>query len=116
MSLFDNIVRLLQTPDTLQTHSVYTHPKSVVLVGGLLSVTEFEVFQIAYRQWFGVEGPATAIERAYKTYVYEQVVPHWVRHFCQKIQKLRQSGELDPRRFTQHRDRRPGMSKNILLA
>lgn len=47
----------------------------------ILEKTEFEVFEMAYQAWYR-EIPDTArLERVFATYMFNGVVPFWVRQF-----------------------------------
>lgn len=116
MAFFDDIGRLLRSSNSLETHSVYANPKTVVVVSNRLSITEYEVFRIAYRQWFGVDATDKDLKKVFIRYIFENQLPHWVRHFCIKVVRLHESGKLEVQEFTGQRDRRAGMSKNILIA
>ncbi len=116
MAFFDDITRLLQSTNTPDAHSACTSPKTVVIVSNVLTVSEFEVFRIAYRQWFGVEAADQDLHQSFTRYIFSRQMPHWVRHFCATILSLHRSGSLEAHEFTGQRDRRAGMSKNILIA
>jgi len=72
---------------------------SVLRTASLLSVGEFRVFQIAYAQWYGEEGDEKMIERYFTGYMFNDIVPVWVRHFCTRILKLDSEDALDPAEF-----------------
>lgn len=65
----------------------------------LLQVTEFRVFEMAYREWYGVRARQYLIEKHFRDYMFHRVVPGWVSHFARRIVALSQAGELDPRDF-----------------
>jgi hypothetical protein len=54
-------------------------------VTGRLRITEFELFQRAHHEWFGHAAEEKALERVYVAYMFNQAVPHWVRHFCRRF-------------------------------
>ena len=72
---------------------------SVLRASSLLSVGEFRVFEIAYEDWYGQSGEETMIEKHFTGYMFNDIVPPWVRHFCKKILKLDDEGTLDPKDF-----------------
>lgn len=73
--------------------------QAVVEASNLLAVSEFRLFEIAYLQWYGVEGDAEAIERQFLPYMFQERVPHYVRAFTRKVLGLAREGELDPGEF-----------------
>ena len=72
---------------------------SVLKAASLLSVGEFRVFEIAYEQWYGERGEEKTIEKYFTSYMFNDIVPVWVRDFCKKIVKLDQDDVLDPAEF-----------------
>lgn len=76
-------------PDTLE----------VLDTSALLEITEFEVFRIAYQRWYGRMEKDAVLEPFFTNYMFNDVVPFWVRHFTQHILKLAHERRLDPREF-----------------
>ncbi len=72
---------------------------SVLRVSSLLSVGEFKIFELAYEDWYGEAGDEMMIEKHFTGYMFNDLVPPWVRHFCKKVMKRDQEGELDPGEF-----------------
>lgn len=56
-----------------------------------LGVTEYQVFEEAWRQWYGAE-PPHRLERIFVRYMFHGEAPHWVRHFCRRVAAC--NGEL----------------------
>ena len=86
----------------LKTEGRRQSPESsdVAHAAALLETTEFELFQIAYRRWFGHDCSAEQIEQTYFVpYMFKQDVPTWVRHFAQEVVAEDQAKRLDPRRY-----------------
>ncbi len=71
----------------------------VLSSASLLSIGEFRVFEIAYEQWYGEAGDEKHIEKHFTSYMFNDIVPVWVRHFCKKIVKLDDEDALDPAEF-----------------
>lgn len=71
----------------------------VLRASSLLSVGEFRVFEIAYEQWYGESGDEKHIEKHFTAYMFKDIVPAWVRHFCKKIVELDEDDALDPAEF-----------------
>ena len=61
-----------------------------------LDVGEFQLFQLAYRAWYGVEADPKVLEQEFLEYMLHDQVPPWVRQFARNIIKSDDSGRLDP--------------------
>lgn len=48
----------------------------------ILQKTEFELFQTAYRAWYREEPEVDRLERIFASYMFDEVVPFWVRQFA----------------------------------
>ncbi len=84
----------------------------VLRTASLLSVPEFRVFEIAYEQWFGNRADEKTIERYYVGYMFRDIVPMWVRHFCHRVIALDAEDALDPAAFGIKRRRATQAQKN----
>lgn len=73
--------------------------RDVLNTAAVLETTEFNVFRLAYRKWFGKLTSDTEIERFYVPYMFREVVPPWVRSFCRVILKSEENGQLDAREY-----------------
>jgi hypothetical protein len=73
--------------------------QAVVDASNLLAVSEFRLFEIAYANWYGVEGDSNAIEHQFLPYMFQERVPHYVRAFTRKVRGLEKTGSLDPGEF-----------------
>lgn len=71
--------------------------QGVVEVAALLRVSEFEVFRLAYRQWFGQPPLEPALKAPFQGYLQTAVAPAWVRAFVRQVLALQREGNLDPR-------------------
>lgn len=80
--------------------------KAVLETSGLLAVSEFRVFELAYVNWYGVETDEKTIERHFLPYMFREEVPHYVRAFTRTILGLERADRLDPRDFGIEPDRR----------
>lgn len=72
---------------------------AVVKTSGLLAVSEFRVFELAWEAWYGVGTDEKTIEGHFLPYMFQERVPHFVRAFTRRVLSLDRAGELDPRRF-----------------
>ncbi len=88
---------------------------------GLLDVSEFRFFQIAYTQWYGQDILESQLEYVFADYMFESSIPHWVRHFTRKIIDSFNKEALDPINFniarpqTTKKLRSAGIRYTILL-
>jgi len=65
----------------------------------LLQVTEFKVFELAYKDWFGTMPRPYIIEPHFNNYMFNRIIPVWVKHFCRRVVEMGREGTLDPRAF-----------------
>ena len=79
---------------------------AVVETSGLLAISEFRVFELAYAHWYGVETDEKTIERHFLPYMFQEQVPHYVRAFTRKVLRLEEAGEFDPAGFGIEPERR----------
>jgi hypothetical protein len=73
--------------------------QDVVDAAWALKVSEFNLFLIAYRRWFGREPDHKQLERIFAHYLFQQAVPGWVRLLCRQVQQVAAAGPLDRRAF-----------------
>ena len=65
----------------------------------LLDITEFRLFQIAYNWSFGATVPEEQIEAHFIPYMFEKVVPSWVKSFTSQVLQMESDGGVDPEVF-----------------
>lgn len=51
----------------------------------ILKLSQFDVFRLAYRRWYGREADFRALERVFGRYLTHGVAPHWVRHLARDL-------------------------------
>ena len=71
----------------------------VANIAGLLEITEFRVFQLAFGEWYGRKIRDYEAEDYFTAFMYHDRVPFWVRRFCHKVQNLHDAGTLNPLDF-----------------
>jgi len=59
--------------------------QQVGIAARLLNIGEFNVFQAAYREWFGREAGAGIIEGYFKAWLLDGLAPFWVRSYTRPI-------------------------------
>lgn len=47
-----------------------------------LRLSEFNLFRLAYRRWYGRECETRMLERIFGNYLTSGMAPHWVRHLA----------------------------------
>lgn len=55
--------------------------------------------EIAYEQWYGEKGDEETIEKHFIPYMFKDIVPMWVRHFCKRVLQLDEDESLNPADF-----------------
>ncbi len=65
----------------------------------LLEITEFRLFELAYREWFGREADQAALEPPFVQYMFAQQAPAWVRHFARNVIACDRDGRLERAEF-----------------
>lgn len=63
----------------------------------MLDVTEFKLFHMAFADWHGYEADSDEIEPFFVKYMFEDVVPYWVRQYTRKVLRLAHEGQLSRR-------------------
>ena len=64
-----------------------------------LEVREFKLFELAYKDWYGKRPLAHVVEAHFSNYMFNKVIPAWVRSFSRRIVDLHNAGDLDPKSF-----------------
>jgi hypothetical protein len=88
--------------------------RAVLDISALLGISEFRLFHLAYRFWYGDDAAEETIERYFIPYMFHDAVPPWVRHFTNHVTSRAGEGRLDPaeygiaRRFATNADIRRG--------
>ncbi len=88
-----------RTPRNIEQKLCQKELEGVMLASRLLQITEFNFFRLSYAQWYGHEVSENGLEHIFAEYMFEDIVPHWVRHFTRKIVSLFEKGTLDPCEF-----------------
>ena len=75
----------------------------VARAANFLEIGEFQILQIAYYEWFGEEMPEAMNDQIFRTFMMQNQVPHWARHFARQIIDQEAKGTLDERAPYYHR-------------
>lgn len=69
----------------------------------LLQVGEFQLIQLAYRDWHGDDLPEAMVALLFKEYMLRDAVPHWARHYARTIIDGFERGNIDENAAHYHR-------------
>lgn len=67
----------------------------VIQAANLLQVGEFQLLQLAYRDWYGEALPEAMVSDLFTAYMLRNEVPSWARHYARKIIALDDRHALD---------------------
>lgn len=69
----------------------------------LLDIKEFDVFELAYKEWFGHVPQPHVSEAHFANYMFNQQIPIWVRRYTRKVIDLHERDALNPRELGVYR-------------
>ena len=69
--------------------------EDVLEIAAILEVREYDLFALGYRWWFGRPPSNQVLESYFARYMFNKVVPHWMRHYSRMLLDLRGQGKLD---------------------
>ena len=64
-----------------------------------LEVREFKLFELSYREWYGKQPLSHVIEAHFSNYMFNGVIPAWVRSYSRNVVDLYKSDQLDPKQL-----------------
>ena len=70
--------------------------QAVADASAALQVSEFELFQLAYRNWFGRSSEQKVLSDAFSRYLGGADAPMWVRDLTRRVQRSTIAGDLNP--------------------
>jgi len=62
--------------------------QDVQLALQVLNITEFRLFELAYKAWFGEAARESELEYSYIPYLFAGILPCWVRQYIRNIRQL----------------------------
>ncbi len=68
--------------------------REVGQAANILQVGEFQLLQLAYREWHGADLPEDQVDRLFHHYMIDSSVPHWARHYARQIIRLNDAGRV----------------------
>jgi len=75
----------------------------IAQAANILQVGEFQLLQLAYRDWHGAEMSASMTDRLFADYMLRKKTPHWARHYARRILDWEARGLLDADNPAYHR-------------
>lgn len=69
--------------------------RCVLDAAAMLDITEYELFHLAYLRWHGERAGEGTLEPFFVAYMFDDIVPPWVRDFARLVQRLYRAGRLD---------------------
>ena len=69
--------------------------EDVLEISAILEIREYDIFELAYRWWFNAPPKSEILESHFARYMFNKVVPPWVRQYNRMIFTLRDRGELN---------------------
>lgn len=75
----------------------------VCSAANVLEVGEFQVLQLAYRSWFGMDLPEPLTDRLFASYMLRNEAPPWACHFARGVLARDAGGALAPNNPAWHR-------------
>jgi len=67
----------------------------VIQAANQLQVGEFQLLQLAYREWHAEDLPETLIAKLFTDYMLKDEVPHWARHYAKRVLAACEKGEIN---------------------
>ena len=76
---------------------------AVISAANQLQVGEFQLLQLAYREWHDKDLPEALMSRLFTSYMLQNEVPHWAQHYARRVIKRYERGQLDENAASFHR-------------
>lgn len=88
-----NLFQTLMRPDKEELE----HGERVLIAkaANILQVGEFQLLQLAYRDWHNKDLPEALVSQLFSSYMLKNEVPHWARHYARKILDAEEKGALN---------------------
>jgi hypothetical protein len=95
MSFFRTLLR----PD----HDDNPERSLVANAANLLQIGEFQLLQLAYREWYGHDMGDDVANQVFQSFMIQGRLPPWARHYARKITALDGQGQLQINDAAYHR-------------
>ncbi|MEN8233203.1 MAG: hypothetical protein ABFR35_11090 [Thermodesulfobacteriota bacterium] len=93
--------------------------KLIGFAAGVLQISEYELFRIAYQVWFDHPISENRLDYLFKDYLANNDAPYWVNDFARKAHEKFKAGELNYKDYGIKRrvcDRRTKMKGWIIIS
>ena len=70
--------------------------EEILFAANLLEIGEFQLLQLAYKDWYGEELPERLIHSIFRDYTIRSIIPGWARHYARTIAHLDRTNQLNP--------------------
>ncbi len=97
MNLWETLLR----PDKEELDN--SERRAISDAANILQVGEFQLLELAYRDWYGEDLPEDLTDRLFHSCMIDGAVPPWARHYARNILHEEQLGRLDSNQRRYHR-------------
>ena len=74
----------------------FNEVEAVRFVAQFLEVSEYEVFQMAFNDWYGKRMDNRTMDYRFENYLDEDIVPYWVWLFTKDVIEKYETDQVDP--------------------
>ena len=99
ISLPDTFKKIVKGSPDAGDDAIRSDLTDIINAAALLQISEFQFFHVAHDQWFGRRTSDSMMEIIFMSYMFDNIVPHWVRQLTRKVLNLNRQGQLDPHQF-----------------
>lgn len=71
------------------TRQLSQDQQAISLASRSLHVSEYGLFELAYRKWYGAEASESQLEASYTQYLFSGRAPCWVRQYVRDVAQAR---------------------------
>lgn len=96
-----NLLETLLHPD--QEELEYKERAVVCSAANILQVGEFQLLQLAYKDWHNEEMPDGMMDYLFSSYMLRNEVPSWARHYARRILETDKTGGVNDQDPAYHR-------------
>lgn len=75
----------------------------VICAANQLQVGEFQFLQLAYKEWHDQDLPEALVAHLFTSYMLDNEVPHWARHYARRVVEGCEDGSIDENAPHYHR-------------
>ncbi len=95
-----NLFQTLMRPD--QEELELGERVLVAKAANILQVGEFQLLQLAYRDWHNKDLPEALVSQLFSSYMLKNEVPHWARHYARTIIEAESDGAINDNEPSYH--------------